>query len=116
MNNWIGVQIIKQFAYGDIAKSALTAFIFYVLIGGIFVVPTIMISLLYVPFMVYFMLGIFIVLAFTANFGLGIFVKTLKHYNNTTELDYDTFVTRTSIVIAIVTFVIIAIIYIQYLE
>lgn len=106
------VKIFHSYPVTDVLKSLLTGLIFYLLIGGILVTPIITISYLYVPFMMYFLLAIYIVLSFTGSFGWAIFIKTLRNYNIDESIDYLVFKTRATVTLAAITFIVLAIVYI----
>ena len=116
MNKLPFMRILKHYSPAEVLKSFATALIFYLLLGGIFIVPTSIISALYVPFMVYFVLGMFIALSIITSYAVHIFVQTLKQYKELKTIPYEVFATRSSVFIASITFVVLAIIYIQYLE
>jgi len=110
------IQILKHYSPAEVLKSLATALIFYLLLAGIIITPTSMISALYVPFIVYFILGMFIALSMITSFAVHIFVQTLQQYKTLKTIAYDVFATRSSVFIASITFIILTIIYIQYLE
>ena len=88
-----------------------TGAIFYITVGLIVIIPTVTILLLYIPFFLYFMLGIYIAFALINTYFTKIFIETLQQYQIDDTIDYDKLKTAINVSLTIVTFIALAIIY-----
>lgn len=104
--------IFKEYKKLDILSSFLTALIFFVLYGSVFLLPTILIIYLYVPFVEYFLIGIYIYMSLMSVYFNKIFTDTLKTYHESTIINYEKFRIRSSTVMTFIVFVVVFIIYI----
>lgn len=104
--------IFKEYDFIDILKSFLTAAIFFVLLALIVVIPVVSAVYLYIPFLEYFLVGIFMYLSLISVYCTKIFVETLHTYKVTEAVDYDTFKVRASTMMSFIIFITVFIIYI----
>lgn len=116
MSNLPLVYLWKAYRPSEKAKASLMGFLFFVLYGGIIVTPIITISMIYVPFMEYFLLAIYIALSLCANYGISIAMETLQQYRLDYRVAYDTIKRRLTVVIAAIIFVILSIVFVVYLK
>lgn len=116
MNRLPIVQLWNHYAKYELFKAFVTGFVFYLLLAAIVITPTIVISFLYVPFMMYFMLGMYVALSMITSYAVHIFIETLQNYKTLETVLYETFAVRSTVTIAFLTFVILAFVYIQYIE
>lgn len=114
MSNLPIVKMFKAHEAIELVLSSVLGLIYFILYGGIFVTPAIMISMLYIPFIQYFLLLIYVMISLIATYALKRTTESLKHYRTVDSVDYDTIRTRLSVAIAIVVFVTLAIVYLQY--
>ena len=110
MNNLRIVEMWKAYSTSEFLKSILVGLISYVLIAALVLTPTIVISLLYVPYMMYFFLGMYIALSLVASISANLFVETLQNYH-VEAIDYKAYTKNSTILLAILTFIILTIIY-----
>jgi hypothetical protein len=115
MKNSILTEIRTHYRPVDIAEAILMGVIYYVLIGGIVLAPIITISSFLVPYIIYILTLIFIVLSFVGYYAITKTTETLSHIKATT-LSFDSLHKYASIILAIVTFIVLAVIYFLYLR
>lgn len=111
MNNLECVKLWKVYSKWDIVKSLLTAFVFYSLLGALVIMPTAKIMYFYMTSLVYFMIGIYVYLAGLNIFFSYLFVKTLQTYEQPSNINFDKVKTSLSTIMTILTFVLLAWIY-----
>lgn len=117
MMNKLPIQELWQaYPKKEFFKALLMGVLVTLLYAGIILPPIIMISMLYVPYMVYFLLLIYVLLSLAFSRGLSIMMETLQTHQIVTSIPYDVIHKRTSIIIAILIFVIESFIYITYLQ
>lgn len=116
MNNLPIVQIVRSYPKKELGLAFVTGLLFTLLYTGIFLTPLIVISALYVPFIVYFLLLMYVVLALTISYGISMFLTVLQHHHTEESIQYDTLKARASVIFAIIVFIILSIVYIQYLQ
>ena len=116
MNNLEVIKIWKAYSDTEFLKSLLMGLITYLLIGGILVTPIVVMSMLYVPFMTYFLLAIHIVLAFAGYYGFGLMTETLQNYQKLDHINYKTFQTRAAVTLATIVLIVLSLVYLLYLE
>ncbi|AIO19037.1 hypothetical protein KQ51_01160 [Candidatus Izimaplasma bacterium HR1] len=104
--------IFKTYKKLDILSSFLTALLFFAIIAGIILIPTIQMIYLYIPYVEYFLIGIYISLSLTSVYFNKIFVDTLKTYQVSDLIDYDKFKVRCSTVMTLIIFIIVFVVYI----
>lgn len=114
MNKLEIVKIIRLYSIKEIMLSSLSGLITYLILGSLFLTPTIVISLLYVPYIKFFFLGMYILMSIVASAAASIFTQTLQHYH-IEAINYDVYNRRSSIVMAIITFLVLTIIYFTYI-
>ncbi|QMS85878.1 hypothetical protein [Candidatus Xianfuyuplasma coldseepsis] len=114
MNNLEIVKIIRSYTVKEIMLSSLSGLITYLILGTIFLTPTIVISLLYVPYMKFFFLGMYIMMSIVASAAASIFSQTLQHYH-IESINYEIYNRRSTIVLAVLTFIVLTIIYFTYI-
>ena len=103
--------IFKEYDLIDILKSFLTAAIFFLLLGLIVIVPVTSAVYLYIPFLEFFLVGIYIYMSLVSVYFNHIFVETLHTYKVTEAIDYDKFKVRSSTVMTLLIFITVFIIY-----
>jgi len=109
MNNF--KELSKTYTTKEILLSFATAAIFYLLLAAIFLIPTIVLLLLYVPYTMYFFVGIYTVLSFISVYSTKIFTETLLNYQKNDMIKYDKIQTTLSVIMTIITFITLAITY-----
>jgi hypothetical protein len=110
------IRLIRLHGWKQCGKAFLTGLLFFLLLGGILVTPTIVISMLYVPYIVYFLLAIYVQLSLSMSWGLSIMSETLRTLAPGLELPYRTVERRLAIGFAIVVFIALSIVYLTYLD
>jgi len=103
--------IFKEYDLIDILKSFLTAAIFFVLLGAIVIIPVVSAVYLYIPFLEYFLLGVYLYLSLVSVYFNKLFVETLHTYKVTEAVDYDKFKVRSSTVMTFIIFITVFVIY-----
>lgn len=109
------IHILKQFDKKEIAEAVLVGAVYYLLLTGIIVAPIISISLLFVPYILYFLMGIFIALSFIGYYATTKTTETLQTFNDT-SFDVEECNKLVSMTLAIVTFIAISIVYFMFLQ
>jgi hypothetical protein len=116
MNKFPGLRLWQDYTKKEFFKALLMGVGVTVLYAGIFLPPMIMVSMLYIPYIVYVLLLIYMVLSLSFSRGLTIMMETLQTYNDIETISFDKIQKRTTIVIAILIFVIESYIYITFLQ
>jgi|GEM_PF-6082159 flagellar biosynthesis protein FliQ len=107
--NWFVAYSLKERLIG------LTIALFQaVLLGGIFITPIIMISMLYVPYIMYFLLAIYLIGSLILRHATGIFLKVLTTYQEIPLPVKQRFQKVTSIILSILLYMVLAVIYLYY--
>ena len=104
--------IFKTYKKLDILSSFLTALVFFSIIAGIILIPTIQMIYLYIPYAEYFLIGIYIALSLTSVYFNKIFVDTLQTYQVSDMVDYEKFKVRSSTIMTLIIFITVFIFYI----
>lgn len=116
MSDWPLRHLIRVHGWKQLGKAIATGLIFFLLAGGILVTPTIVISMLYVPYMIYFLLAIYIELSLSMSWALSILSETLEALQPDTDVSYRKVEKRFAIGFAILVFVALSIVYLTYLD
>lgn len=112
MNKLIITQIFKHYKTSEVIKSFLTALLFFLLLGSIFITPMVQIIYLYVPYVEFFLIGIYIYVSLISIYFNKRVVDTLKTYNVIDTINYDKFKVRSTTVMTIIAFITVLIFYI----
>lgn len=115
MKNSTLKRIFQDYRMIDILESILVGVMYYILLSGIIVAPMITISALFVPYIIYSLLAMYIALAFIGNYAISKMIETLQHVQPSTH-SFEPFHKRSSVILAVITFVIITIVYFVYLQ
>lgn len=115
MNKLELLKIIRAYTPKEILLSAVVGLITYVLLGAIFLTPTIVISLLYVPYMKFFFLGMYIIMSVVASAAAKMFSDTLQQYH-VEAIQYHLYNRRSTLVLAVFTFITLTIVYFTYVQ
>lgn len=111
MNKSIMKQIIEEYRFIDILKSLGTACIFFGLLLSIFLIPVIDIMYLYIPYMEFFLIGIYIYVSLMSIYFNKRFVQTLQSYKIVESIDYEKFKIRSTTAMTVLAFIIVFVIY-----
>ncbi len=106
------IKIFREYKKLEILKAFLTGLIFFLLLAALFMVPVITILMLYIPYLQYFLLAIYIYLAFIGTYFIKIFVETLQTYSNPITINFKKFNINASTTLAVIIFIITFIVYI----
>lgn len=112
MNKLIIRTIYKEYQLLEILKAFLTGLLFFAILSALILIPIIQITFLYVPYLEYFLIGIYILMSLNSVYFNKIFVETLQHYHRYESIDYEAFKVRSSTVMTFVIFVILLIVFI----
>jgi hypothetical protein len=112
MNNLEIVKLFQSYQKRDIAKSFLTFFIFFLLLGAIIVIPVIKIVYIYIPLIEYFLIGVFLYLSLIGVYTVQIFINTLQTYESKQEINMERIKVGFTTTISVITFITVLIIFI----
>lgn len=98
----------------DLLKAFLSGLIFIVIYTGIFITPSVMISMLYVPFMLYFLLGMFMIGSLIFYRSLGIMIEYLRAIETIKDINYNTLHRQITFGFSIILYGVLAYVYLQY--
>ena len=104
-------QIFKEYSTKELVKSQITAAIFYLLLAALVLIPSIVVMLLFVPYMQYFLIFIYICFAFINIYTNKIFVETLLSYKQP-NINFEQYKLIANVVMTIITFIVIFSIYV----
>lgn len=82
--------LLNHYSPIEIIKSSLTAIIFFLFPSALIIIITVNITVLYIFYLNYILIGIYLVLVVLSIYTNKIFIQTLKNYiDKSNELDYD---------------------------
>lgn len=112
------IELGNYYSVPELFKSFLTGLIFFIVPSSLFIVLFVSIIVLYVPYLIYFLLGLYVIIVLISMFSNKVMIETLTSYQDKTdELDlkvmYYKFVLLSMIDITIV-FIVGYLIYLHY--
>ncbi len=105
---------LKKYCFSQKANAFGLAFLEMIILAGIFITPLIMISMLYVPYIMYFLLAIYVIGSLIFRFAISLFLETLDTYEKILTNDKNQIIKRWSIILSVVFYIVLSIIYLKY--
>lgn len=116
MNNKVKLLKLKEyFKTNEIVKSFLTGIIFFIVPAALITTLVVSSIILYVPYIEFFLLGLFIILSSLTLFTNKVIIETLFNYQDKTlDLDYKTLYYKLLVIAIIIIGIVIIISYLIY--